>query len=110
MTYLDIGSVDDIPERGARLVKTKSETVAVFRTASGQIFAIEDKCPHLSGPLSQGIVHGSRVTCPLHNLVVDLATGMADGPDGGCVRTFPVEVRDGRILIGLEAGLGEKVA
>ena len=97
--FVDIGSVDDVPVRGARLVKTRAETIAVFKTASGDIFAIEDKCPHLAGPLSQGIVHDGSVTCPLHNLVIDLASGVAQGPDGGCVKTYPINIVDGRILI-----------
>ena len=97
--FIDIGSVDDVPVRGARLVKTAEETIAVFKTVSGEIFAVEDKCPHLAGPLSQGIVHGNSVTCPLHNLVIDLASGAAQGPDGGCVKTCPIEIIDGRILL-----------
>lgn len=108
--FIDIGSVDDVPARGSRLVKTHDATIAVFKTVEGDVFAIEDKCPHLSGPLSQGIVHGSSVTCPLHNLVIDLATGAAQGPDGGCVRTYPVELSDGRVLLKLVNALGEKVA
>ena len=110
MTFVDIGTLDDIPERGARLVKTRAGTVAVFRTSAGQVYAVEDKCPHLAGPLSQGIVHGGRVTCPLHNLVIDLASGAAEGPDGGCVRTYPVQLREGRIHLGLDAQPSEKVA
>ena len=65
--WIDIGSLDDIPREGARVVRTAAGCVAVFRTADDAVFAIDDACPHKGGPLSEGIVHGHSVTCPLHN-------------------------------------------
>ena len=100
--WIDVGQVGDIPRRGARCIKTPGVRIAVFRTAEDQIFALENKCAHKGGPLSDGIVHGASVTCPLHNWVFDLDTGRALGADEGEVRTFPVEVLDGRIMIALE--------
>lgn len=97
--FVDIGSLDDIPAQGARLVKTAQGCVAVFRTADDRVFALEDQCPHKGGPLSEGIVHGTSVTCPLHNWVFDMNTGEAQGADQGMVRTYPVKVQGGRILI-----------
>lgn len=97
--FVDIGSLDDIPAQGARLVKTAQGCVALFRTADDQVFALDDRCPHKGGPLSEGIVHGTSVTCPLHNWVFDLNTGQAQGADEGQVRTWPVKVKAGRILI-----------
>ena len=97
--FVDIGSLDDIPRQGARLVRTAQGCVAVFRTADDRVFALDDRCPHKGGPLSEGIVHGTRVTCPLHNWVFDLATGEAQGADDGRVATHAVTVADGRILI-----------
>ena len=76
--------------------------VAVFRTDEDQVFALENRCAHRGGPLSEGIVHGGAVTCPLHNWVYDLATGKAMGADEGEVRTYPVRVIDGRVLIALD--------
>lgn len=101
MDWFDIGSIDDIPLRGARCVKTPQGKIGVFRTHDDRIFAIEDHCPHKGGPLSQGIVHGAAVTCPLHNWVISLETGKAQGADEGAVKTIPVRVEDGRIAIGL---------
>lgn len=98
---IDIGALDDIRPRGARLVKTAFGCVAIFRTADDQVFALDDKCPHKGGPLSNGIQHGEAVTCPLHNWVIDLNTGVAQGADEGLVRTYPVEVEDGRIILTL---------
>ena len=97
--FVDIGSLDDIPRQGARLVRTAQGCVAVFRTADDRVFALNDRCPHKGGPLSEGIVHGTAVTCPLHNWVFDLNTGQAQGADDGAVGTYAVRVQGGRILI-----------
>lgn len=109
MNWHAIGRMDDIPLRGARCVKNGDMTIAVFRTADNRIFAIEDKCPHRNGPLSQGIVHDGCVTCPLHNWVISLETGVAQGADEGSVATFPVRLDGERILLGLVA-VAEKAA
>jgi len=105
MNWFEIGTVEDIPARGARCVSTPQGKIGVFRGADNRIFAIDDHCPHKGGPLSQGIVHGASVTCPLHNWVFSLETGEAQGADEGSVRTIPVRVVDGRISIGLEPAL-----
>lgn len=97
--FIDIGPLSDIPREGARVVKTRLGCVAVFRTAGDEVFAIEDSCPHKGGPLSEGIVHGTSVTCPLHNWVFDLHTGQAKGADEGTVMTFAVTVQNGRIML-----------
>ena len=81
--WIDIGTLEDIPVRGARVVKTAKGCIAVFRTADDEVFALNDRCPHKGGPLSQGIVHGHSVTCPLHNWVIALDSGEAQGTDKG---------------------------
>ena len=103
--WVEIGRAENIPRRGARCVNTPAGRIAVFRTAEDQVFAIEDQCPHKGGPLSQGIVHGAQVTCPLHNWVFSLETGEAQGADEGSVRTIPLNVVDGRILMAVAAML-----
>jgi nitrite reductase (NADH) small subunit len=100
--FIAIGTVDDIPARGARCIRTPQGTIAVFRTASGEVFATDDRCPHKGGPLSQGIVHGRAVTCPLHNWVISLEDGCAQGADQGKVRTYPIRNVDGRLFLALE--------
>ncbi len=108
--WIDIGKLEDIPVRGARVVKTAKGCIAVFRTAANEAFALDDRCPHKRGPLSQGIVHGRSVTCPLHNWVIDLATGEAQGADKGSVRTVALKVEAGRLLLDAKAlwlGKGE---
>ena len=97
--WIELGNISAVPRRGARCVNTPGGKIAVFRTAEDQIFAIENRCPHKGGPLSEGIVHGASVTCPLHNWVFDLATGEAQGADEGSVRTYPVKVEDGVIFL-----------
>ncbi len=100
--WLDIGTLQDIPIRGARRVKLQHRTIAVFRTATDEVFAVEDKCPHSGGPLSQGIVHDDCVTCPLHNWVISLRDGCAQGEDSGCTQRFPVRLCNQRLHLGLQ--------
>lgn len=97
--WIDIAGLEDIPQRGARVVKTALGCVAVFRTASDEVFALDNACPHKAGPLAEGIVHGRSVTCPLHNWVISLETGMAQGADQGRVATYPARLEQGRILL-----------
>lgn len=97
--WIELGSLTAVPVRGSRCVNTPSGKIAVFRTAENEIYAIENRCPHKGGPLSEGIVHGASVTCPLHNWVFDLASGQAQGADEGSVRTYPVKVENGLIYI-----------
>ena len=99
MSWTDIGALSDIPVQGARVIKTHAGCVALFRTADDRVFALNDRCPHKGGPLSEGIVHGDRVTCPLHNWVFDLNTGVAQGADVGSVATYDVRVEGGRVLM-----------
>ena len=101
--WIDVGAIEDVPEQGSRVISAPIGDIAVFRTASGTVFALRDRCPHKGGPLSQGIVHGQGVTCPLHNWVIDLATGEAQGADRGCTPTIPLKLEAGRILLALPA-------
>ncbi len=107
--WKDVGALCDVPRQGARIVETSFGRIAVFKTANDDIYAIEDKCPHLGGPLSQGIVHGAHVTCPLHNMVIELKSGRAVAPDEGCVLTLPVRIDERRILLDFSK-FGEKAA
>lgn len=90
--WVPVGRLDEIPVRGARKVVWGDRTIAIFRTADNSVYAIEDACPHKKGPLSQGIVHGECVTCPLHNWVISLKSGEAQGADEGRVASFATRV------------------
>jgi len=98
-SWIAVGRVADIPARGARVVKAPGGDIAVFRTGADEVYALRDRCPHAAGPLSNGIVHGRSVTCPLHNMVFDLESGRALGPDACTAATVPVRVVDGVIQI-----------
>ncbi len=99
--WTEIVALKDIPSLGSRVVRTDSMNIAVFRNSEDQVFAMKDECPHKKGPLSQGIVHGSSVTCPLHNWKIDLQSGEALGPDEGCTNVFDVKVENGKVFLAL---------
>ena len=101
--WVDVGLALDVALQGARRVETTIGPIAVFRTVSEDYFAVFDKCPHKGGPLSEGIVHGKAIACPLHNWSISLESGQALGADAGkgCTPTVPLKLEDGRILLGL---------
>lgn len=103
-----ICKLEDIPVLGARVVTRAAKPgdsrpdVAIFRNGEDKVFALLDRCPHKGGPLSQGIVFGERVACPLHNWNIQLDSGCAAAPDEGCTQKFSVKVEDGTVF--LDAG------
>ena len=98
--WIDLCALDEIPRLGSRVVlPSTGHPIAVFRTSDDAVHALVDKCPHKGGPLSQGIVHGDRVTCPLHGQQIELATGEVVAPDKGCVKRRVVRVLDGRVQL-----------
>ncbi len=104
--WIEIGTLNDIPQLGARVVTSDNGNIAVFRTAEDKVFAIKDECPHKQGPLSQGIVHGDRVACPLHDWKIQLDTGTAVAPDEGCAATYPVKMEGNKIMLSLKPNEG----
>ena len=103
MAWVEICGLAEIPVRGSRVVETPRVKIALFRTAGDEVFALDNRCPHKGGPLSEGIVHGRHVTCPLHNWVISLADGEATGADKGCVRHFPVKLEGGRVFLNVRS-------
>lgn len=102
-TWQLICAVDDIPVLGARRVaRAQGLDVAVFRNASHEVFALLDRCPHKGGPLSQGLVFGRSVACPLHNWTIALDNGHAAAPDEGCTPSFQVKVEEGQVYLDAE--------
>jgi len=104
LTWKKIGAANNIPVRGARRLcfGQGGRPIAVFRTGEDKFFALIDECPHKQGPLSEGIVAGNSVTCPLHNWVIGLDTGMAQEPDVGSTQTIPLKLVNGELYVGLE--------
>lgn len=97
--WIHVGHLTDIPAQGARVVELDGRRIALFRTADDTVHALLDRCPHKGGQLSQGMVCGQRVTCPLHNWSIDLASGEAVAPDVGRAATLPVRVEAGAIYL-----------
>ncbi|MBG4885049.1 nitrite reductase small subunit NirD [Pseudomonas aeruginosa] len=103
MNWLDICSLDEINPLGSRVVAGPKGDIAIFRAADDQVFALDDRCPHKGGPLSQGLIYGKRVACPMHNWQIELESGEAVAPDQGCAHRHPVRVENGRVLLGLDS-------
>ena len=97
--WVRVCRLEDIPPLGARVVHRDAGDIAVFRNAEDEVFALIDRCPHKGGPLSQGIVHGHKVACPLHGWNIRLEDGCAVAPDEGCAATFPVRVENGEVFL-----------
>jgi nitrite reductase (NADH) small subunit len=112
--WKSICHIDDIPRLGSRVVRPKNGgsgesgesadrgeggDIALFRTSSDEVFALRDRCPHKGGPLSQGMVHGNQVTCPLHGWKLRLDSGEAVAPDQGCARRYPVRIESGTVFL-----------
>jgi nitrite reductase (NADH) small subunit len=99
--WKQVAVLDDIPRLGSRVVKTAAQDIAVFRTSDDRVFALHDHCPHKGGPLSQGIVHGDKVTCPLHGWNIGLADGQAVTPDVGSTACIAIKLENGQIFLKL---------
>ncbi|MEO7852021.1 MAG: nitrite reductase small subunit NirD [Rubrivivax sp.] len=98
--WIAICAVDDIPKLGARrIARATGADVALFRTEDDAVFALLDRCPHKGGPLSQGIVFGRFVACPLHNWSIGLDDGCAKAPDVGCAVKFSVKLDGAQVCL-----------
>ncbi|MDE1892563.1 MAG: nitrite reductase small subunit NirD [Betaproteobacteria bacterium] len=99
MSRVKLGLLSEIPRQGSRVINTTKGEIALFRSLNDEVFALDNRCPHKGGPLSQGIVHGKRITCPLHNWVISLETGQAVAPDVGCVHKYEVLEEQGMLFL-----------
>ncbi len=106
--WVEVGRLADIPRLGSRVVQGPDGEVALFRTADDQVFALLNRCPHKQGPLADGMVHGHRVTCPLHNWILELENGEAVAPDVGCAPTYPVRFQGDVVYLSLSPDGGCK--
>jgi len=92
MNKLHIGHLADIDEKGSRTFKVQDTEIAVFKLSDGSLHAVENRCPHKGGKLSEGMICGTAVHCPLHDWKIDLRSGKVHEPDKGCLNTYPTEV------------------
>ncbi len=98
--WMAVCRVEDIPLLGSRRVnRERGMPVALFRTADDQVHALLDRCPHKGGPLSQGIVFGQSVACPLHNWTIGFSDGCARVPDEGRTPVFTVRLEGGEVFL-----------
>jgi len=97
--WTKVVALQDIPKLGSRLVRSAKGEIAIFRTEDDRVFALHNSCPHKGGPLSQGIVYGDKVACPLHNWRISLVDGQAEEPDEGHTACFAVKVEDGAVYL-----------
>ena len=101
MSWLDICALEEINPLGSRIVAGPKGDIAIFRTSNDEVFALDDRCPHKGGPLSQCLVYGKRVACPLHNWQIELESGEAVAPDVGCAHRHAAKIENGRVLLTL---------
>ena len=101
MNWVEVGDLSAIPPMGGRYVDTPQGQIALLRNEADEVFAVENRCPHRGGPLSEGYVSGKLVFCPLHNWQIDLAKGEAVPPDVGCVKQYAVKVEAGMVFLEL---------
>lgn len=99
MSWTKICSVQEIPALGSRLVRQGNKEIGIFRTEDDRVFALNNLCPHKGGPLSQGIVYGDKVACPLHSWKISLIDGKAEEPDEGQTACYQVKVEDGIVYL-----------
>jgi nitrite reductase (NADH) small subunit len=104
--WIKIAPIEDFPKLGARVVRKKNKDavemeIGIFRTEDDRVFAINNRCPHKGGPLSQGIVYGDKVACPLHSWKISLIDGKAEEPDVGETACYQVKVEDGMVYLSI---------
>jgi 3-phenylpropionate/trans-cinnamate dioxygenase ferredoxin subunit len=104
MPLVDVCPLDELPPGAMRLVPAGTLTVGVFNCA-GSLHAIEDRCSHDDGPLAEGDwdPEACVVVCPRHGSRFDLETGIPMSlPAFEAVRTFPVSVRNGMVVVDVD--------
>lgn len=105
-TEVCLGPVEHIPFGEGRTFMAGGGSVAVFRLRSGSLYATQTHCPHAGGPLSEGIVGGSTVICPLHSYKFNLATGACLNDTAYGLQTYSVRQHDGLIYLSVGRSAG----
>lgn len=101
MAWIEVTKVENIPTMGSRKIICGEKEIALFRTRSENIYAVNNTCPHKQGKLSEGIVHNERVTCPMHNWVIDLSSGEATGGDCGCTDVYETKIENDTVYLNI---------
>ena len=100
--WVRVAPLEEIPKLGARVVRSKAIDIGVFRLEDDRIYAVNNSCPHKGGPLSEGIVYGDKIACPLHGWKINLVDGKAEEPDVGQTACFNTKIEDGIVYLELK--------
>ena len=103
LRFVTVCDWDDLPVGLGRAFRVGSHSIALFRTRTGKVFAVANLCPHRGGPLADGMLAGEQVVCPLHSFRFDSASGACDQPGVCAAVTYPVELIDGLVRVGVPA-------
>ncbi|MCM3761698.1 nitrite reductase small subunit NirD [Alkalihalobacillus oceani] len=96
-----VARLDELTIGLGKKVEIAGEEIALFKQEDQSVHAIQNRCPHKGGPLSEGIVSGEHVFCPLHDWKVNVRDGIVQAPDEGCVKRYEVEIAGEDIYIKL---------
>ena len=99
MTRVPLCTLDELPVGLGRAFQVGDQLIAVFRTRTGAVFAVDGVCPHKGGPLADGMLAGDQVVCPYHAFRYHAGTGGCDQPGVCAIATFPVDVADGTVTV-----------
>jgi nitrite reductase (NADH) small subunit len=101
MKWHKVCKVADIKPKTSQKITAGELTLALFHLTDGRFMTIEDRCPHQDGPLSDGIITGSIVTCPLHNWRINLISGETLPPDCECIKTYKTKIERDEVWVEL---------
>lgn len=101
LEFVAVCKLDELPVGLGRAFRVGKHALALFRTRSGKVFAVANACPHKGGPLAEGMLAGEQVVCPMHAFRFDSDSGGCDQANVCAVVTYPVEVADGVVSVGM---------
>ena len=96
--YICVAKADEIPAGQGRTVEVEGKKIAVFNV-DGNLYAIDDTCVHRGGPLGQGQLDGSVVSCPWHSWRFDVTTGACLTISSGRTRCYPIKIEGSDIWV-----------
>ncbi|MEH6905205.1 MULTISPECIES: nitrite reductase small subunit NirD [Neobacillus] len=100
LTRIPVANYSNIKVRSGYSLKIDDTEIALFKVTSGEVYAVENRSPHpKGGVLSEGLVSGEYVYCPVYDWKISLKDGKVQAPDEGQVRTFKVELEEDIVFI-----------
>src|SRR5579885_1668198 len=102
-TYVQVAALDDVRRTGVQVVSSGRHGLALF-FHDGQVYSVDNRCPHMGFPLSRGSCHDGILTCHWHHARFDLQSGGTFDPFADDVRVYPTAIRDGMVWVDLHGG------